>query len=77
MPKLNYFMRTAPCFKESGILEEYDNIIRESLTDILNIQLTDSSWNQASLPIARGGLGLRPALEVALAGFLSSFCASD
>ena len=39
--------------------------------------MTDSSWCQASLPVAKGGLGLRPASEVALAGFLSSFKASE
>ena len=77
MPKLNYFLRTAPCFQEGKILENYDKIICESLTEILNIQLSESAWEQASLPIAKGGLGLRPALHVALAGFLSSFSASD
>ena len=52
-------------------------LIKKSLIDILNINLTDSSWCQASLPVAKGGLGLRPAAEVALAGFLSSVKASE
>ena len=70
-------MRTSPCFQEGSILENYNQIIRESLIEILNIKLTETSWNQASLPISKGGLGLRPAMEVALAGFLSNLCASD
>ena len=76
IPKLTYFLRTAPCFLESEILQKYDEIIHESLIDILNIQLLESAWNQATLPIAKGGLGLRPAMEVALSGFLSSVSAS-
>ena len=43
----------------------------------MNIQLLDPAWNQATLPVSKGGLGLRPALEVALSGYLSSVCASD
>ena len=77
MPKLTYFLRTAPCFTEENILQEYDGLVKKSLTDILNINLTDSGWCQASLPVAKGGLGLRPAGEVALAGFLSSVKASE
>ena len=60
-----------------NVLQNYDEIIRRSLIDILNIQLMDSAWNQATLPVAKGGLGLRPALEVALSGFMSSVSASE
>ena len=70
-------MRTAPCFEEDMINENYDTIICESLIDILNIRLLESAWSQATLLIAKGGLGLRPFLEVALAGFLSNFSASE
>ena len=34
--------------------------------------MTDAAFDQASLPVANGGLGLRPASEIALPGFLSS-----
>ena len=77
MPKLTYFLRTAPCFSEEDLLRKYDNTIKNCLIDILNIPLLDHAWNQATLPVAKGGLGLRPALEVALSGFLSSVAASD
>ena len=30
MPKLTYFLRTAPCFLEQGILKNYDEIMRMS-----------------------------------------------
>ena len=36
----------------------------------------EKAYNQATLPIAKGGLGLRLASEIALSGFLSSVCAT-
>ena len=60
-----------------AILERYDTIIKNALVKILNIQLPEDAWNQATLPVAKGGLGLRPATEEALAGYLSSIHASS
>ena len=48
-----------------------------ALVKILNIQLPEEAWSQATLPVAKGGLGLRPATEIALAGYLSSVHASS
>ena len=45
------------------------------MTKILNIQLPDAAYNQATLPVALGGLGLRPAAEISIPGFLSSVLA--
>ena len=72
MPKLTYFLRSAPCFLKPAILERYDTIIRNALVKIMNVQLPEEAWSQATLPVSKGGLGLRPASEVALAGYLSS-----
>ena len=72
MPKLTYFLRSSPCFLKPNILERYDTIIKNALVKILNIQLPEDAWSQATLPVAKGGLGLRPATEIALAGYLSS-----
>ena len=44
---------------------------------MLNIALSDEAWNQASLPVASAGLGIRKATQVALSAFLSSFCGSQ
>jgi hypothetical protein len=77
MPKLTYFLRSSPCFLKPNILKRYDTIIKDALVKILNIQLPEEAWSQATLPVAKGGLGLRPATEVALAGYLSSVHASS
>ena len=52
-------------------------LIRNSLISIQNINMSDLARQQAILPLAKGGLGLRPAADVALAGYLSSFKASE
>ena len=59
------------------ILKSYDEAIREALTDILNLNsMNESIWNQCTLPVKDGGLGIRSAAELALPAFLSSVRAS-
>ena len=72
IPKVTYVLRTSPSFKKKAILNKYDNQIRNALQKILNIQMNDEPWNQSTLPINLGGLGLKLASEVALPAFLSS-----
>ncbi len=38
--------------------------MKDALVKILNIQQPEEAWSQATLPVAKGGLGLRPASEV-------------
>jgi hypothetical protein len=42
------------------------------ICNIANINLTDSQWTQASLPIKAGGLGIRSVLRLAPSAFLAS-----
>ena len=72
MPKLTYFLRTSPFFKMPETLGLYNNQLRNSLETILNIKLDDLAWQQSSLPVAFGGLGIRWATDIALPAFLSS-----
>ncbi|KAJ0181588.1 hypothetical protein K1T71_002310 [Dendrolimus kikuchii] len=71
-PNFTYVLRCSPLWRHSSILNNLDNIIRQTLTSILNISLDDRSWTQASLPIRLGGLGIRKISDVALPAFLSS-----
>ena len=70
MPKLMYFLRTAPCFLRSDVLQSFDAVVKETLVNILNISFSQQSYEQATLPVANGGLGLRLATEIALVGYL-------
>jgi len=71
VPKLLYTSRTAECSGRAALLQ-FDNILREGLSAILNIHLTDDQWIQASLPVRNGGLGIRSATMLAPSALLAS-----
>jgi hypothetical protein len=59
IPKLNYFLRCCPFWKIKNYCEAFDEKIQSTLKQILNIKLSSNSWNQVSLPLDFGGLGIR------------------
>ena len=65
-------MRTSHLFLEPHILEKFDKVLQESLQTILNTKLDESSWDQASLPVTFGGIGVRKTQDVTLPAFISS-----
>ena len=71
MPKLLYTLRTSEC-SGNPLLEEFDKCLRDGLTRILNVDLSDDQWLQASLPVRNGGLGIRNATKLAPSAFLAS-----
>jgi hypothetical protein len=44
-------------------MKEYDDVIGFTLQYVLNIALSDEAWNQANLPVASGGVGIRKATQ--------------
>ena len=70
-PRLVYTLRTAPCTgsKELGL---YDEVLRSTLSTTLNVDLSDEGWQQASLPVRWGGLGVRSAVMLAPSAYLAS-----
>lgn len=71
-PRLIFFLRGNPMWKNVSGLERYDEILKDSLESILNIQMTARTWSESSLPIKHGGIGIRHATDIALPCFLSS-----
>jgi len=71
MPKLLYLLRTADCF-DNPLLTTFDNSLRSGLSSILNVDLSDIQWLQASLPVRHGGLGIRSTQMLASSAFLAS-----
>ena len=69
-PKLLYMPRCCPSV-DNTLLEIYDVLLCKGLSSILNIDMTDNQWTQASLPIKLGGLGIRRAASLALHAFLA------
>ena len=72
LPKLLYFLRTSPCLEEVDLLQQYDCIIRKSLSKICNVNFDESSYTQAILPVSKGGKGFASASQIALPAFLAS-----
>lgn len=70
-PRLMFLLRTAPCANSPELLQ-YDEVVREALSTTLNIDLADNRWNQASLPIRWGGLGIRSVAMLAPSAYLAS-----
>ena len=70
-PCILHLLRGIYCGKHR-LLSQYDNLLRDAVSDILNIALDDSAWLQASLPIASGGIGIRSTCDMAASAFLAS-----
>ena len=66
-----YLLRTAPC-TSSPELPLYDAILRDSQFVTYNVELNDERWNQASLPVRWGGLGVCSVVLLAPSVYLAS-----
>jgi len=71
-PTILYILRSSPSWLCADKLLEFDSMIRSSLAAVTNTAMTDSVWRQATLPVARGGLGIRRTEEIAIPAFLAS-----
>ena len=72
IPKVMYFLRTCPTWRNRPILEQFDDSLRTGLGKILNNKIDDRTWTQMTLPISLGGLGIRKTVDLAVPAFLSS-----
>ena len=70
-PKLNYMLRASPCAGHSS-LTTFDELLRHAICSIVNVDLSDDQWMQASLPVHLGGLGIRSVSSLAPSAFLAS-----
>ena len=75
MPKLLYILRTAPC-SNNPRPSIFDDTLRQGLSTILNVSLSDDQWLQASLPVQKGGLGIRSSGMLASSAYLDSVAAT-
>jgi len=71
MPKLLYTIRTSDC-SENPLLMRFDDTLRTGLSRILNVDLSNRQWLQASLLVENDGLEVRSAMMLAPSAFLAS-----
>lgn len=81
VPKVVYTLRSAPTYNYTADLNSMDDTCRDIISRIMNINVTTDVWNRISLPVGRGGWGVRGVHQLALpcyAGSLSQFgCLSE
>ena len=75
-PRLTYLLRSAPLYREPGPLLAVDRTVRSTLAAVTNVDIDDAAWEQASLPLRLGGLGVRSVVALALPCHLASLHAS-
>lgn len=76
VPKVTYVLRSCPAFEYQQVLESIDQVLRDSLVKIMNVDITDRLWQRVKLPLSLGGWGIRSATDIALscyAGSLNDF----
>ena len=76
-PNFAFALCTTDTSNHQDLLERFDRAVRAALEGILGSPLTDSQWLQASLPISKGGFGLRLARSHGSAAYLASLANSQ
>ena len=77
-----HWLYNAAIHPEDSILQQqpssfiFDDTLRQVLSTILNVSLSDDQWLQASLPVQKGGLGIRSAGMLASSAYLASAAAT-
>ena len=75
-PRLIYLLRSTPLYNASSGLQKIDELVRATLSDITNVDVSGPAWEQASLPRRHGGLGVRSVEALALPCYVASLCAA-
>lgn len=70
-PKVLHLLRCSPSFDHASLIS-FDNLLKVGLCNILNCNLSETQWLQASLPVKDGGLGIRSVAALAPSAFLAS-----
>ena len=72
MPRLLFKLRSSPCYRLHAELTQFDKALRHAASTVCNVNFDDTGWQQSTLPVAHGGLGLSSAASVSLPAYTSS-----
>ena len=75
-PRLTYLIRSAPLFKDQTSLQHIDELVRSTLSEVTNVDVSGAAWAQAALPLRHGGLGVRSVEMLALPCYIASLHAA-
>jgi len=74
--KVMHLLRSLPYLKGAHLAQRSTSIIRDALSVIVGVPLSELQWELARLPTSLGGVGLLDPSAVHSAAYLSSLCAS-
>ena len=77
LPKISFLLRAVDTTGHLELLQDFDKVTREALTRILGTPIGERTWQQAKLPVAMGGMGLRGAQDHAPAAHAASVLSSQ
>ena len=70
-PKVLHLLRCCPSADHPS-LSKFDGLLRHSVQQVTNSNLSEIQWIQANLPVRDGGLGIRSVTSLALPLFVAS-----
>ena len=76
MPRLLFKLRRSPCYRLHSKLAQFDETLRQAASTVCYVNFDDAGWQQSTLPVAQGGLGLSSAVNVSLPANASSLSAT-
>ena len=72
-PKMVYSLRcNSPSDESSKILRKFDSVQRATFEGIRGVLLSNTSWDQACLPISKTGVGVRRSADQVQASYVGS-----
>ena len=69
MPRLLFKLRSSPCYRLHVELTQFDKTLRQAASTVCNVNFDDTGWQQSTLPVAQGGLGLSSAVNMSLPAY--------
>jgi len=76
LPKLLFHLRC--CYSgDHQVLPLIEDKLRDLMSQILNVELSGDQWEQATLPVKLGGLGIRKPTQIAPSAYLASVSGAE
>ena len=72
LSRVNYLLRSSPLYTNQDSLQAIDSFVLQTFSERISTGFTDDSWEEASLPIHFGALGVLNAVNLTLPCFLPS-----
>ena len=69
--RIQHLLRYSPCH-DNVIIPQIDELLRSNICHIVNVDLSDNQWMQASLPVRMQGLSFHRASSLTLSAFNAS-----